>query len=144
MRYVKDPLEARSVLNQSFYKVFKNIDKYNTKLDFKPWFKTIIVNTSLDYLRVNQKFTRHDSIEDNVNITIDSPAISDLSYKDMLKVIDRLPTAYRTVFNLYVIDGFKHHEIAEKLDITVSSSKSNLSRAKSNLRKMMDKNLAML
>ena len=62
----------------------------------------------------------------------------------MLKVIDRLPTAYRTVFNLYVIDGFKHHEIAEKLDITVSSSKSNLSRAKSNLRKMMDKNLAML
>ena len=88
MRYVKDPLEARSVLNQSFYKVFKNIDKYNTRLDFKPWFKTIIVNTSLDYLRVNQKFTRHDSIEDNVNITIDSPAISDLSYKDMLKVID--------------------------------------------------------
>ena len=86
MRYVKDPLEARSVLNQSFYKVFKNIDKYNTRLDFKPWFKTIIVNTSLDYLRVNQKFTRHDSIEDNVNITIDSPAISDLSYKDMLKL----------------------------------------------------------
>ena len=145
LRYVSDPLEARAILNQSFYKVYKNIEKYDTKLDFKPWFKTIVVNSSLDYLRSNRKMAHHDTLEDNTtNISIDPTAMSDLSYEDMLSVINELPTAYRAVFNLYVIDGFKHHEIAEKLGITVSTSKSNLSRAKSNLRKMMNLNAALL
>jgi len=144
LRYVRDPLEARSILNQSFYKVFKNIEKFDIALDFKPWFKTIVVNSALDYLRSNRKISHHDDLDDNVTVTIDSSAISNLSYEDMLKVINNLPSAYRTVFSLYVIDGFKHHEIAEKLGITVSTSKSNLSRAKSNLRKMMNINLAML
>jgi len=143
LRYVSDSLEARSVLNQSFYKVFKNIEKFDTNLDFKPWFKTIVVNSSLDYLRSNRKLANQDVLEDNINVSIDSSAISDLSYEDMLRIVHDLPTSYRTVFNLYVIEGFKHHEIAEKLGITVGASKSNLSRAKSNLRKMMNINLAL-
>lgn len=143
LRYVSDPLEARSILNQSFYKVFKNIEKFDIEVDFKPWFKTIVVNSSLDYLRANRRLTYHDTLDANHNIAIDPTAMSDLSYEDMLSVINDLPTAYRAVFNLYVIDGFKHHEIAEKLGITVSTSKSNLSRAKSNLRKMMNLNAAL-
>ncbi len=141
-RYVNDPLEARSILNQSFYKVFKNIQKYDAKLDFKPWFKTIVVNSALDYLRSNKRVSQYDTIDEKVNNTIDPTAISDLSYEDMLNVVNKLPTAYRTVFLLYVIDGYKHHEIAEKLGITESTSKSNLSRAKANLRKMITLNAA--
>jgi RNA polymerase sigma-70 factor (ECF subfamily) len=122
--------------------VFKNIQKYDAKLDFKPWFKTIVVNSALDYLRSNKRVSQYDTIDEKVNNTIDPTAISDLSYEDMLNVVNKLPTAYRTVFLLYVIDGYKHHEIAEKLGITESTSKSNLSRAKANLRKMITLNAA--
>ena len=141
MRYIRDQLEARSVLNTGFYKLFKNITKYNQELSFKPWFKTIIVNTALDYLRSNKRLLTQASLDQEANLSISSEAISNLSFEDMMKVVDQLPTAYRTVFNMYVIDGFKHEEIAQKLGIGIGTSKSNLSRAKEKLRKMIDLNI---
>lgn len=141
MRFIKDRLEARSVLNESFYKVFKNIKKYNQSYDFKPWFKTIMVNSTLDYLRKNDKIIKQAPIEDHSNISIDADAISNLSFDEMIKIIGQLPSAYQRVFNLYVIDGYKHDEIAEKLNIAVSTSKSNLSRAKEKLRAMIKYNV---
>ena len=141
MRYINDQLEARSILNEGFYKVFKNISSYNQELPFKPWFKTIIVNTALDYLRKNDKFKNHTPIESGSTISISSSAISNLAFEEMLEIVNELPTAYRTVFNLYVIDGYKHDEIAKKLGIEVGTSKSNLSRAKEKLRLMLKVNL---
>lgn len=142
MRYVADQLEARSVLNEGFYKVFKNIKTYNQQFDFKPWFKTILINSALDYHRKNEKIRYLNNLEQVNDVSIASEAISNMAFDDMLQVINRLPPAYRTVFNLFVIDGYKHIEIATKLNIDVSTSKSNLSRAKEKLRTMLSINVA--
>ena len=81
------------------------------------------------------------NLEQGSNISIESAAISNMAFDEMLLVINQLPAAYRTVFNMYVIDGYKHFEIAKKLDISVGTSKSNLSRAKEKLRSMFKINL---
>ena len=81
------------------------------------------------------------SLEQGSNISIDSAAISNMAFDEMLLVINELPAAYKAVFNMYVIDGFKHVEIAKKLGISVGTSKSNLSRAKEKLRSMFKINL---
>jgi len=136
-RYIKDELEARTVLNEGFYKIYRNIFKYENGLAFKPWFKTILINTALDYLRKNKKFKTDLSIDKALDVSVDSNAISELSFKELMAIVNTLPTAYRTVFNMYVVDGYKHKEIAEKLSIEVGTSKSNLSRAKAILRQMI-------
>ena len=140
-RYVNDDLEARSVLNEGFFKVFKNISSYNANYDFKPWFKTIMVNTALDHLRKNSKLKNHAALDLNSDISIKSSTISNMAFEEMLEVINELPLSYRTVFNLYVIDGYKHNEIAKQLGISVGTSKSNLSRAKEKLRSLLKINL---
>lgn len=137
MRYVNDQLEARTILNEGFYKVFKNIKTYNQKFDFKPWFKTIMVNCTLDYLRKNEKIRKQAPLEKDFDISIDAEAISNMTFDEMLKTVSLLPDAYKTVFNLYVIDGYKHEEISKMLNIGVGTSKSNLSRAKEKLRSMI-------
>ncbi len=142
IRYVKDNLEARSVLNEGFYKVFKNIKSFNQELDFKPWLKTIMINSSLDYKRKNEKIRYLTSIEQDSNLSINPSAIANMAMDDMLKVISLLPSAYGTVFNLFVIDGYKHSEISTMLNIDISTSKSNLSRAKKKLRDMLKVNVA--
>ncbi len=141
MRYIDDQLEARTILNEGFYKVFKNIKTYNQEYDFKPWFKTIMVHCALDYLRKNNKLSSISSLEQGSNISIESAAISNMAFDEMLLIINELPAAYKAVFNMYVIDGFKHVEIAKKLGISVGTSKSNLSRAKEKLRSMFKINL---
>ncbi len=141
MRYIGDQLEARTVLNDGFYKMFRNIEQFNQDFAFKPWFKTIVVNCSLDYLRKNAKFKNQVSIDQELNCSIDSDAISKMSFEETLEIVDKLPTAYRTVFNLYVIDGYKHEEISKQLGISVGTSKSNLSRAKQKLREMINLNI---
>ena len=106
-----------------------------------PWFKTIMINCSLDYIRKNEKFKNQLTLDEVSKVSIDSDAITNLTFKEMLLIIDRLPTAYKTVFNMYVVDGYKHEEIANQLGISVGTSKSNLSRAKQKLRKMMESNI---
>jgi len=128
-------------MNQGFLKVFKALDKFNTDYDFKPWFKTIMINCCLDYLRKNPKFDQYEDMDNASEISVDSTAISKLSYDEMLCIIAQLPRTYRTVFNMYVLDGCKHHEIATALNIEVSTSKSNLSRAKEKLRSMFKENI---
>jgi len=141
MRYVKNQLEARTVLNEGFYKIFRNLTKYDQTLAFLPWFKTIMINCALDYLRKNEKFKNQLSLDEISNVSIDAEAISTLSFEELLLIVDRLPTAYRTVFNMYVVDGYKHEEISNRLGISVGTSKSNLSRAKQKLRKMIQLNI---
>lgn len=141
MRYVNDESEAKSILNQGFFKIFKNLEKYNTSLHFKPWLKTIMVNTALDHIKKNKKIALHTNIEESDKHTIEVGVLDKLGFDDLLKIIEKLPVAYRTVFNLFVIDGYKHEEIAEKLNINIGTSKSNLSRAKQKLRSMIRENM---
>lgn len=124
-------------MNQGFFKIYKNLDKFNEEYDFKPWFKTIMVNTALDHIKKNKKMALHTELEESSNHSVAETAIDKMSFDDLIKIVNLLPTAYRTVFNLFVIDGYKHEEIAKQLGIGVGTSKSNLSRAKEKLRTMV-------
>ena len=136
-RYVNDVSEAKSIMNQGFFKIFKNLQKFDTNYDFRPWLKTIMVNTALDHIKRNKKMALHTELKESSNHVVNETAIDKMSFDDLIKIVNLLPTAYRTVFNLFVIDGYKHEEIAEQLGIGVGTSKSNLSRAKEKLRSMV-------
>lgn len=138
MRYTHDESEAIEVLNTGFYKIFKSLKDYDQSRPIEPWITTIMVNSALTYLR-QKKRKFHQSIDDltdepQIEMTVDA----DMDYEEMIKVIQTLSVGYRTVFNMYVIDGYKHEEIAEKLNISVGASKSNLSRAKKRLQEIFE------
>lgn len=137
MRYVDTKEDAIEILNDGFLKVFTHINSYNDIYDFKPWFKTIMVNTAINFVRKMKKFKVETDLEEARNHQLSDHILEKIGYKDLLDLVQSLSTSYRTVFNMYVIDGFKHEEIADKLGITVSTSKSNLSRAKERLRDLI-------
>jgi len=141
IRYVKNEDEAIHVLNDSFMKAFTRIGKYDPQYDFKPWFRKIVVNTSIDYMKKQKRLQMKSQIEDAKNISDREDILSRIGYKELINLVQSLSTAYRTVFNMYVIDGYKHHEIAKTLNISVGTSKSNLSKARAHLRDMITKQL---
>ena len=142
-RYSKDPEEAKDILHDGFLKVFSNIEKYNHKGSLEGWIRRIIVNTAIDHFR---KFKNIFSMsESNVESEMiesyqtNYDANSQLNEKELLKAINNLSPAYKLVFNMYAIEGFSHKEISEKLGINIGTSKSNLSKARMNLQKDLEK-----
>lgn len=141
IRYVKNEDEAIQVLNDSFMKVFTRIKKFDMQYDFKPWFRKIVVNTSIDYMKKQKKLQMKSQIEDAKHISDREDILSKIGYNELINLVQSLSTAYRTVFNMYVIDGYKHDEIAKTLNISVGTSKSNLSKARAQLRDMITQQL---
>jgi RNA polymerase sigma factor (sigma-70 family) len=138
-RYVSEKEEAHSILNEGFLKVFQNLKNFNQAQDFKPWFKTILINSSLNYIKKMKRFTVETEIDQAKHLSVSELILSKLHYNEILEMVQSLSTAYRTVFNLHVVDGYSHEEIATQLGITVSTSKSNLARAKERLRETLIK-----
>ncbi len=127
-RYLTDKMTAEDVMIEAMMKVFKRIDQFNFQGSFEGWVKRIMVNESLMKLR-SQKIVEID-IED-VNYKDFAVENQDnLSAEDLMNLITALPVGYRTVFNMYAIEGYSHAEIAEKLGISEGTSKSQLSRAR--------------
>lgn len=141
IRYVDSETEAISVVNDGFLKVFRHIKRYDLAQPFKPWFRKILVNTAINHLKKQQKFKLEVSMENAKEVPTREEILSRIGYQELMAMIQSLSLAYRTVFNLYVIDGFKHEEIAEKLGISVSTSKSNLTRARAKLKELLEKKL---
>lgn len=142
MRYADSRDRAAATLNDAFMKVFENIRTYDRNRPFKPWLRQIIINTAINHFNANKKFQNWEGLDENsVNMGTEETIISGLSYDEIIEMVQQLTPAYRTVFNLYVIEGFKHEEIAEMLGISVGTSKSNLHKAKRNLRALLEKNL---
>lgn len=141
IRYVNSESEATFVLNDGFLKVFRNIKKFNKDQPFKPWFRKIVVNTAINYIKSQKKYRMEIDIEEAKNVPSAEEILSQISYKELMELIQTLTSGYRTVFNMYVIDGYKHQEIAEKLGIQVSTSKSNLSRARIKLQELINNKL---
>ncbi len=139
LRYAYTKTDASEIVNDSFLKVFKNIKKYKDEFPFKPWFKKIIVNTAIDYYRKNARFASMLEIEEAENEDFNIEQIDNLAFEDLKKILDSLPEMYRLVFNLYEIEGFTHGEIAKKLALDVSTSRSYLARAKKKLRILVEK-----
>jgi RNA polymerase sigma-70 factor (ECF subfamily) len=136
-RYALNEFDAGDVLNEGFLKVFTHIDRYDESKPFKTWLARIITNTAIDKYRLNLKFSNHDDINDHIHIGQEAAIHADLAYKDLLVMIQSLSPAYRMVFNLYAIDGYTHEEIAELLNISVGTSKSNLFKARQKLQEKL-------
>ncbi|NMM47955.1 RNA polymerase sigma factor [Flammeovirgaceae bacterium KN852] len=130
LRYVNNRDEAIEVLNDSFLKVFQNLDSFDTTKPFKPWFRRIVVNTAINHIQKYSKYANHQDLDEALDIGNKEEIVSGINYQEMLSLVRELPPAYRTVFNLYVIEGYKHADIAEILEISEGTSKSNLFKAK--------------
>ncbi len=129
-RYVHDDFEAEEIMIEGFVKVFEKIHTFKMEGSFEGWIRRIMINEALMYLRSNKKAQLETSYEQVLYEPEPQQFSTSLETEDLLKLIEALPTGYRTVFNLYAIEGFSHAEIAETLGITESTSKSQLSRAR--------------
>jgi RNA polymerase sigma factor (sigma-70 family) len=144
-RYQNHSEETEEIMNEGFVKLFKNISQFDearhadVEIALKGWFKRILINTCIDHYRKNvSQVNGHVISEETERIADRSEnGLDILSYKEILGAIRLLSPAYRTVFNLFVIEGMSHEEIADKLGISIGSSKSNLSKARENLRKIL-------
>lgn len=138
LRYLKNREDAEDVLVHSFYKILANLHKYSGRGSFEGWMKKLLVNECLMFLRKHNNF--HLSIENAHFIAADEISITDkLGYEDLVACLDQLPPGYRTVFNLYVIEGYKHKEIAKQLGISINTSKSQLILAKKRMKSIIKK-----
>lgn len=131
LRYADNEDEAKDILQDGFIKVFVNLKQFNNKGSFEGWIRRIIVNTALEKFRdKNYLFAVNMESEYDSNRSHYDHILSELSAKDLLKLIHDLSPQYRMVFNLYAIEGYSHKEICERLKIKEGTSKSNLSRAR--------------
>jgi len=137
LKFSKNEEEAKEILNDAFIKIFSKLDLYRPEHSFKSWARRIFINASIDYYRKNHKYSNVIDIAEAPLSTIRVEASDNLEKDDILKLVQSLPPSYRIVFTLYVLEGYKHHEVAEMLDISVGASKSNLAKAKSKLRTMI-------
>lgn len=139
MRYVDSYEEAQDVVQEGFIKIYKKIGTFSGKGSLEGWIRRIMVNTSLDYLR-KIKHQRFNLSVDDVDYKLkeDDDIIGSLQADDLLKVIRTLPPGYRTVFNMYAIEGYSHKEIGDQLEISENTSKSQYSRARTLLQKKLE------
>ena len=136
-RYLHSREDAEEALVSGFFKVFSQVESYSGTGSFEGWIRRIMVNECLMMLRKNQPLT-FPGDESQIPDRVDSFNIeADISAREILELLDQLPPGYRTVFNLYVIEGFKHIEIAETLGISINTSKSQLILAKEKLRTLL-------
>ncbi|WP_460942107.1 RNA polymerase sigma factor [Spirosoma daeguense] len=139
LRYAPTRESALEVLNDGFLKVFTRLDQYNPAQPFKGWLRRIMINAAVDHYRQEVKHYHQENVDyvENTAATETADAFSQLAHEDLLALVQRLSPAYRLVFNLYVLDGFTHEEIASQLGISIGASKSNLARARENLRLLL-------
>ena len=138
-RYVKNYEDAEDVLVEGLFKAMNNIHQFKENGSFEGWIRRIVVNQALMHLRKAHNFRMTVEIS-NVEIKSVTTVEDDLAAQDILNLLEKLPTGYRTVFNLYVVEGFKHREIAEQLGISINTSKSQFILAKKRLRSLVQQN----
>jgi RNA polymerase sigma factor (sigma-70 family) len=139
MRYTRNEEDAIEVLHNGFLKVYKHIGTYDAaKASLYTWIKTIMVNSAIDFIRSRQKFKNNVELKEEIHETgIDNEAIHRMSATELLGLIRKLPQATQTVFNLYVVEGYNHREVAEILGISDGTSKWHLSEARRQLQQLL-------
>ncbi|THH41051.1 RNA polymerase sigma factor [Neolewinella litorea] len=140
-RYCQRDADADDVLVAGFFRVFDKIDTFSNQGSFEGWVRRIVVNEALMLLRKKHALRQASELTevDPALYAIPAVAAERLAEQDILRLLDGMPTGYRTIFNLYVIEGYKHREIAEMLDISINTSKSQLILAKKRLRELLEK-----
>jgi RNA polymerase sigma factor (sigma-70 family) len=142
LRYSDSRDQAAGMLNDAFMKVFDNIRRYDRERPFRPWFRQVVVNTAInEYHRNNRNREEPGLSAVQQGLATPETITSGISYNEIIGMVQQLTPAYRAVFNLHVIDGYSHEEIAGILGISAGTSKSNLAKAKRNLRSMLENHL---
>ncbi|MEN9973606.1 MAG: hypothetical protein RIS20_1953 [Bacteroidota bacterium] len=135
LRYAKNRSQAEDIFQDSFIKVFENLPKLSNKNQFPGWIKRVFINTAIDNIRTNNKYESNEHLHVIDHFSDVEPTIlDDMSHRDLLNLVQNLPPRAKIVFNLYVIEGYSHKEIAEELGISVGTSKSHLFDAKNILK----------
>jgi RNA polymerase sigma-70 factor (ECF subfamily) len=137
LRYANNQDDALDILHDGFIKVFKNMDKYQVGTSLNAWIKRIMVNTAIDYYRKETRRRTSDLDQINTLATDDPDILSSMTADELLDALQKLSPAYRSVFNMYVIEGYSHRELADILEITESTSRSNLVKARNKLKEII-------
>lgn len=144
LRYAKDATEAEDNLQEGFIKVFTNLKSFRHDGSLEGWIRRIMVNVSLEKIRKNHVMYPVEDVTVYDSINFSDDVIAKMSAEDLLNMIRELPPRYQLVFNLYVIEGMSHQEIAREMSINEGTSKSNLARARDILKKKVNENFGEL
>lgn len=136
-RYCRNREEAQDVLHEGFIKAIKNLHRFESKGSFEGWLRRIMVNAALENIRKNKNLSIVEGIDEAEGQRVESVALENMGAAELMKLVQALPAGFRLVFNLYAIEGFTHKEIAEQMSISVGTSKSQLSRARTALQNMI-------
>lgn len=137
LRYAKDEEEAEDILHEGYIKIFRNITKYKAGTSLKSWMRRIMVNSAIDHYR-ERKRKRTEAITPVIDLRFQKPdVLSKLTADEIISALTKLSPTYRTVFNMFVVEGFSHREIAQTLNITESTSRSNLVKARNKLKSIL-------
>ena len=139
VRYSSNLDEAKDILQDGFIKVFTKLDQYSYNGSFEGWMKRIFVNTALEFYRINKNHMYHSDVDAAVQKPHNDFTVEHMSQKEILKVMNEMAPGYRTVLNLFIIEGYGHAEIAEMMGISEGTSKSQLSRARVLLQQELQK-----
>lgn len=137
LRYASNDEDVREIVHDSFIKAFNKLESISDASSFKPWFRRIIINTSIDHFRKHRHEMHQQDLDDYDTEDLQESVIEKMSAEDILALVQKLSPAYRMVFTLYAVEGYKHEEIAQQLGITAGTSKSNLAKARARLQKMV-------
>lgn len=136
LRYTDNADDAQDILQEAFIKVFKHIKKFRSQGSLEGWIRRIMIHTSIEHYRKNSRYFMVD-VNEARGLEVEMDAITNMSRDEILRLVQNLPPGYRTVFNLYVIEGYSHKEISVTLNISEGTSKSQLSRAKGLLKQQI-------
>ncbi len=138
LRYAKNTMSAEDILQEGFIRIFTYLDRFEDKGSFEGWMRRTMVNTAINYYKKNLSSAREAEYHEyQSGKSNDADALSSMSHQELLALIQKMPNGYRTVFNLYIIEGYSHKDIAKSLNISENTSKSQLSRARSFLQEQI-------
>ena len=138
LRYARDREEAQDILQEGFIRVFQKIDSFTATGSFIGWVKKVMVNTALEHYRRNRSKAEEVPLKhESLMVVAGEDVLEDLKARDILSLVQQLPTGYRMVFNLFAIEGYSHEEISKQLNISVNTSYSQYHRARALLQKML-------
>ena len=141
LRYSADYHTAEDLLQEGFVKVFRNLHKYRGDGSFEGWIRRIFVNTAIENYRKVNNGVRIIELDCLYNQPIEANVLHELAAEDLMRLVQKLPHGYRMAFNLYCIEGYTHKEIAEKLSVSEGTSKSQLARSKTYLKKLVQERI---
>jgi RNA polymerase sigma factor (sigma-70 family) len=142
LRYTKNEQDALEVLNTGFFKVFKNIQRYDSgQANLYTWIRTIVINSCLDFIKAKDRLMYSGELDTALEVHIEPAVIAKLRSDELLRLIRQIPPATQAVFNLYVLEGYSHKEIAAMLNISEGTGKWHLSEARKKLQKLINEQL---